>query len=379
MNSLTNPNLNTILDTIQSISEKYRIVSLVRHIATCRDLLQKDPLIDVAILGQFKAGKSSFLNSIIGKPILPVGVIPVTTVITRLMYGENEDAIITFLDNRQLRINLEEVESFISEAKNPANEKNVETVDIELPALRPYEGLRLVDTPGLGSAFKYNTEISQEWLPEVGMAIVAISADRPLSENDLTLIRDLAEHTPKVVLLLTKVDLLSSEQQKEVVQFFKTTLKRELNRDFYVLLYSVVADTEFHKRFLDHLLVSMSTNRGNEFQGIVRHKVKSLAKNMVSYLEIALKTSMQSDQDRDALKKLILDEKVNYDLFESELSLIARDNKLKTRTIIADYLDSTQRVALQKRCARLCQKRCLNGKAIFGSLPEGTNNGLWTR
>jgi len=338
-----------ILDAIQKVSVRYKILSLARQISACKDLLAKNPFIDVAILGQFKAGKSSFLNSIISKPVLPVGVIPVTTVITRLSYGQSEGATVTFLDNRQSRISLDEVELFISEAKNPANEKSVEVVDIELPHLQHYEGLRLVDTPGLGSVFKYNTEISQEWLPEAGMAIVAISADRPLSENDLALIRDLTEHTPKVVLLLTKVDLLSPEQQKEVVQFFKSTLKRELNRNFPVLLYSVVADTEFYKRFLDQFLLSLSSNRNGEFEGILRHKVRSLARNTLSYLEIALKTSRQGDQDRDVLKKLILDEKVNYDLIRSELSLIARENKLQTRILISEYLDSVHRIPLTKK------------------------------
>ncbi|MEN6617503.1 MAG: dynamin family protein, partial [Syntrophorhabdus sp.] len=272
-----------------------------------------------------------------------------TTVITRLAYGPGEQAIITFLDNRQLRINLDEIELFVSEAKNPANEKNVETVDITLPDLQHYEGLRLVDTPGLGSVFKYNTEISQEWLPEVGMAIVAISADRPLSENDLALIRDLTEHTPKVVLLLTKVDLLSSEQQAEVVQFFKNTLKRELNRDFPVLLYSVLRETEFYKRFLDHLLFALAGNRSNELETILRHKLRSLLKNAISYLEIALKISLQNDKDRDSLKRLILDEKVNYELIRSELSLVARDNELQTRSLIADYLDANHRLPLTKK------------------------------
>ncbi len=338
-----------VLNTIERVCEEYGILSLSRQIEGCKDLLAKDPFIDVAILGQFKAGKSSFLNSIIGRPVLPVGVIPVTTVITRLSCGQTEGAVVTFLDNRRCRINLDEVELFVSETRNPANEKNVEVVDIELPHLKYYEGLRLVDTPGLGSVFKYNTEISQEWLPEVGMAIVAISADRPLSENDLALIRNLSEYTPKVVLLLTKVDLLSPGQQEEVVRFFKSTLKRELNRDFPVLLYSVVTETEFYKRFLDQMLLALSRNRGSEFEGILRHKVRSLARNTIGYLEIALKTSLQSDQDRDALKRLILDEKVNYDIIQSELSLIAKDSKQQTRTVIADYLDTTHRAALTKK------------------------------
>ena len=360
--NLTSP----ILDTIRKVSEKYGVLPLARQIEACRDLQTKHSFIDVAILGQFKAGKSSFLNSIIGKPVLPVGVIPVTTVITRLSYGQSESAVVTFLDARQSRVSLEEVELFISEAKNPANEKNVEVVDIELPHLQYYEGLRLVDTPGLGSVFRYNTEVSQEWLPEIGMAIVAISSDRPLSENDLALIRDLTEHTPRIALLLTKADLLSPEQQKEVVQFFKITLKRELSRDFPILLYSVVTETELYKRFLDHLLLTISRNRSSEFDGILRHKVRSLARSTVSYLEIALKTSMQSDHDRDSLKKLILDEKVNYELIKSELSLIARDNKQKTRTVIADYLDSTHRIPLTKKLR----------KALSEEMPEWKGN-LW--
>ena len=78
----------------------------------------------------------------------------------------------------------------------PSNQKNVEVVDVELPSLEGYAGLRLVDTPGLGSIFKYHMETSENWLPEVGAALLAISSDRPLAENDLQLIRDLRRSIP---------------------------------------------------------------------------------------------------------------------------------------------------------------------------------------
>jgi len=332
-----------ILSTIRTACNQFHITSLNRQIQACESLFVENPIIDVAILGQFKAGKSSFINSLIGKPILPVGVIPVTTVITRLQYGPSERAMIRYFDEKESEVTIEEIDEFISEAKNPANKKNVEFVDIEHPALKNYAGLRFVDTPGLGSVFKYNTAISEEWLPNVGTAIVAISSDRPLSENDLQLIRELMEYTPKVVLLLTKVDLLSPEQQGEVVKFFKETLKRELNRDFQVLLYSTVRETEVFQRWLDHLLLNLSKNRDAEFRGIFQHKIRSLVRSCIGYLDIALKTSLKADRDREELKKLILDEKVNYDLIQSELFLIARENKLQTRTLIATYLENTQK------------------------------------
>jgi GTP-binding protein EngB required for normal cell division len=339
----------SIVDLVEWVCRKYHITSLNRQIGACKTLFVESPFIDVAILGQFKAGKSSFINNLIGKTVLPVGVIPVTTVITRLRYGPNEKAIVKYFDDKTSEIELEEVEEYISELKNQANQKNVEVVDIELPALEPYSGLRFVDTPGLGSVFRYNTELSEDWLPEVGCAIVTISSDRPLSENDLNLIRELMDYTPRVVLLLSKADLLSEEQQQQVVKFFKETLKKEFNKEFQILTYSTVKDTHLYKRFLDQLLLSLSTNRDAEFRGISHHKVSSLARMCVSYLDIALKTSMQNDADRQTLRDLILDEKVSSELIEGELNMIARENKNKTRTLIADYLDATQRAPLRQK------------------------------
>jgi len=149
--------------------------------------MSQNPLIDVAVLGKFKAGKSSFLNSLIGKPILPVGVTPVTTLITRLQFGQRERAIATYFDGTVHEVDFSEVETFTSETRNPGNEKNVEVVDIELPSLQECAGLRLVDTPGLGSVFKYHRETSENWLPEVGAAVLgrkrrsAFFGERPCS------------------------------------------------------------------------------------------------------------------------------------------------------------------------------------------------------
>jgi len=157
------------------------------------------------------------------------------------------------------------------------------------------------------------------------------------------------DFTPKVVLLLTKVDLLSEGEQKEVVKFFKDSLKREFNQDFQILLYSTVKETELYKRFLDQLLLALSRNRDTEFKGIVQHKARSLARQCMSYLDIALRTSTGADSEREELRRLILDEKVNYELIQSELFLVARENKLHTRELIAAYLNNTHRAKLIRK------------------------------
>ncbi len=354
-----------LLGKVEDACRKFDIISLRRSIEVSRGLLTERPVIDVAVLGQFKAGKSSFLNSIIGRPVLPVGVIPVTTVITRLQYGDKERAVVTTFDGSRWETGIEGLEEFISEARNPANEKNVEAVDIDLPSLRPYVGLRVVDTPGLGSAFTYNTETSREWLPRVGTAIVAISADRPLAESDIDLIRNLMGHTPKVVLLLTKADLLSEGERKEVMQFFKTTLKRVLGLELPMFMYSTTRETDAFKRKIDHVLLGLSRHRDLEFQNILEYKVGALAKGCAGYLEIALRTATEANVDRRNLRELIINEKVEYEAIEPELSLMARENMLQTRTIIAARLEMIR----SGFTTRLVQR-------LTGALPSWKGN-LW--
>ncbi|MBP8980424.1 MAG: dynamin family protein [Syntrophobacterales bacterium] len=333
-----------ILEVVQEVCETLQIVSLKRATEVCRSLVRQQPLIDVAILGQFKAGKSSFLNSLIGRRLLPVGVIPVTTVITRIQYGEKERAVVSHFDGSRTEIALEELVEYTSEAKNPGNQKDVAVVDIELPSLEDYAGLRLVDTPGLGSVFKYHMETSENWLPEVGAALLAISADRPLSEHDLALLRDLLQYTPRIVLLLTKADLLQPDQQREVVQFFKDTLLRELKQEFPIFLYSDRHDMEkFRHRLEMELLYKLSANRDAEFGRILQYKAESLAKSCRSYLEIALKTSQQADTDREALKAQILGEKGNYTQIHEDLIVMTRAQSIHTRTNIEKYLDRFKR------------------------------------
>jgi GTP-binding protein EngB required for normal cell division len=339
-----------LVEKISETASRFHIVSLARQIEVCEELVKNNPLIDVAILGQFKAGKSSFINSLVGIPVLPVGVIPVTTVITRIQYGARERASATFFDGTSSEMTLEDLGAYISEAGNPSNLKDVDVVDIELPYLAEYPGLRLVDTPGMGSVYRYHKEVSQNWLPEVGAAILAISADRPLSEHDLQLIEDLSHHTPRIVILLTKADLLNPAQQEEVVQFFQQTLKRKINREYPIFLYSIHTDTQILRdRIRTGILNELSMNRDQEFKRILLHKTQSLLRQCLSYLNIAMKTSLQADQDRESLHRQILNEKVGYDQIREEINVITNECQRQTRILLKNHLDRFQK-SLSKKC-----------------------------
>ena len=118
---------------------------------------------------------------------------PMTAALTRIQYGERERATVRHFDGTTSQISQDGLGAYVSEAENPSNSKDVDVVEIELPDLAEYPGLRFVDTPGMGSVYRYHKEVSENWLPEAGVVIPVISADRPLSEPELQLIEAAAE------------------------------------------------------------------------------------------------------------------------------------------------------------------------------------------
>src|ERR1019366_6556735 len=234
---LPNSPLQPALHLAADVAARYEISALSGLLASTRASAGQDE-ISVAVLGRFKAGKSSFLNHFIGRSLLPVGVVPVTAVVTELRYGSREEARVHHRDGRDPEVPLDQIGGYISEKENPENTKQVDLISVELPELRRFRGLKFVDTPGLESALSHNTRTSLDWLPNVGLALVAVSVDPPLSQRDIDLLKSLYQYTPKVAVLLTKADLLSAAELEEVVEYVRAQLARNFSGTPRVFPYS---------------------------------------------------------------------------------------------------------------------------------------------
>jgi GTP-binding protein EngB required for normal cell division len=318
--------VQAILNRISALANELKLANLHPQIAACRSRFNGHHGIDVAVFGRFKAGKSSFLNSLTGRAVLPIGVVPVTAVVTRLRYGPLEKAEVRFLDGTANAVPLEEIGLYVGEDANPNNEKRVASVDVELPALKGLEPLRFVDTPGLGSAFTHNTQVTLQWLPNVGAALVAVSCDAPLSEPDLTLLEQLRLHTPKIVLLLTKADLLTPSQRNEVLAFVRRQLSRKWGTELPVFFYSVRPEEVPLKTELEqNLFLPLIQNRDQAAGQIARHKLLSLVSQVLNYLQVALAAATQAESARQALRESLAEERRQFDLLRAELNVLARE------------------------------------------------------
>jgi GTP-binding protein EngB required for normal cell division len=350
---------NGVLDQVENLVDRFELVNLRPQIVACRELLQRRNGIDVAVFGRFKAGKSSFLNHLTGRDALPIGVVPLTAVITRLRYGETDRAAVQFLNGTTQNIPLDQIGRYVGENENPENRKQVASVEVELPELKPLAPLQFVDTPGLGSAFVHNTEVALNWLPNVGAALVAVSADAPLSERDLELLTALRPHTPKIVLLLTKADLLTDPQRVEVRDFVAAQLRQKWNGELPVFFYSIKPELAGMKSaLLTELLLPLLRGREEAGGTILRHKLASLRDQILNYLRVALAAATQAESARQALRKRLDEERLQFGLFREELQVMAREWSAKALEQSLQRLQPVQR-ALQAKVTGELQSQFL--------------------
>ncbi len=178
------------------------------------------------VVGEFKRGKSTLLNALIGQDLLPTGIPPVTAVPTRVRSGPRLRVIATLADGAGREISSELIRDYVDEARNPDNRRAVLSVEVELPS-GPPPGVVLVDVPGLGSVHKHNTEAAVAALPEADAALVVASVDPPVGEAELRLLRLAREHASRLDLVLNKIDYLDDADRRAAEDFTRRALDRE--------------------------------------------------------------------------------------------------------------------------------------------------------
>jgi len=186
---------------------------------------------NVAVVGQFKRGKSTLINALLSREVLPADVAPVTTAITVVEHGRSERAVVRFEDGREEEIAVEHVRLLVSEEENPGNRKGVRIVRIELPSPFLSSGMRLVDTPGVGSVFETNAEVTRSFLPRIDVAVVVLGSDPPISGEELALVRSVAPGVGHLYFVLNKTDLVSEPTRVKAEAFTHRVLADALGAD----------------------------------------------------------------------------------------------------------------------------------------------------
>jgi small GTP-binding protein len=187
-------------------------------LAALRDRLQTGRL-RVLVAGEAKRGKSTLVNALLGREILPTGVTPLTAVATTVTYGTEELARVTFLDGRTAACTFAELDDFATERGNPGNRRGVASVAVEVDAPILARGMELVDTPGTGSVHEHNTAAADSALPTMDAAVFVLTADPPVSASERDLLSRVASLSVSRFVVLNKADYLDDPGLTEALDF----------------------------------------------------------------------------------------------------------------------------------------------------------------
>lgn len=329
----------SLIGHIEKLGTELNLVSVLNQLEEIKSTFKERTFLDVLVLGQFKAGKSSFINSLLQNNFLPTGVVPVTAIVTRVCYGEEQKAVVSHFDGSRQTISLDELSLFISEKNNPENIKEVSVVDVFLPSMKSFHPVRFVDTPGLGSVFAHNSQVTQSWYGKIKVAIVVISAAQPLSENDLSLIQNAIDQSPAVSIILSKADLISKSELIEMSTFIEAKLQEKFNLKLALYPYSINgSETNYRHSLIKTVVLPLSKDADAIQQDVYQHKLNFLAKKTLGYLQINLQMKRQNDEDRKVLLDRIIDETLNLKYIKKDLVQIGNSYKESTRNILQSII-----------------------------------------
>jgi len=203
-----------VLDVCVQAATAYRRDDLSDRLARARTRLV-DPLFHVLVVGEFKQGKSSLINALLGIDVCPVDDDIATAVPTKLHFAEHPEASASVspppdapegTDSIVEPVPVDLVGEYVTEATNPENVRNIESVDIGLPAPLLQGGLVLVDTPGVGGLGSTHSTITIGALPMADAMLFVSDASQEFTAPEVEFLRTARSLCPNVGCVMTKID-----------------------------------------------------------------------------------------------------------------------------------------------------------------------------
>ena len=152
---------------------------------------QLDDFFLLVVVGEFNAGKSAFINALMGESLLEEGVTPTTTKVNILRYGQ--------------------------ETGKKALSENVESLTLDADFLKE---ISIVDTPGTNAIVREHEEITSLFVPRSDLILFVTSADRPYTESERIFLEQIQSWGKKVVLVINKIDILQTPESLEEIHAF---------------------------------------------------------------------------------------------------------------------------------------------------------------
>ena len=323
--------------------------------ALLQELEQKQAAreVSISVLGQFKRGKSSLINAMLGEELLPVGIIPLTTVVTELRFGPRFRGQVCFADGSIREIGPEELRGYCSEQENSGNHKNVRVVRLWTPGHPFGEGVVLVDTPGVGSVYRNNTDATFDYLIHSDAVLFLLSVDSPVSRTEQEFLIKVREYAPKFYFAVNKADTVSDEDLRTFLTFCEKVVGETLERP--VTMTAVSAKTGAG---VPELTASLRESLNASHDGLVdrsvAQKLELVLRQVEAKLELARRSAALPGEELEEKLERLEGQTRSLAAFRDTLEVLARHH---TGRLVGEVQQELQvkAEALKVKTESLCE------------------------
>jgi GTPase SAR1 family protein len=189
-----------------------------------------DNIFKVLVVGEAKRGKSTFVNALIGRDILPTDVDVATSQVFHISPSERPAYRLRFEDDSTQEITLEELTRYGSQATvdkegiQPLS-KLLRWIEVEGPITFLPKGVRLLDTPGLGALYSAHAQITQRFVPHADAVIFVLDSGQPIVQEEINFIETILGATSSIFFIQTKIDQHGREHWQEIQRRNQEILK----------------------------------------------------------------------------------------------------------------------------------------------------------
>ncbi|WP_180022249.1 dynamin family protein [Acinetobacter sp. YH16044] len=220
----------------------------------------------VGVGGAFSAGKSSFLNGILGRKVLSVAIDPTTSIPTYLIHGEQQKIEAVLKNSQQLDLSLEQFKNLTHHAEQELHElaANIDLILLTQPEQR-WPNLAFLDTPGYSNHEDIeqglcDAHIAKVQLNDAQCLIWLVSADQGvISQSDINFLKTIRSDIPKLI-VMSRADKKSPEDLTEIKKLTQYTLAQHQIEAIDVLVLSARQPEKFDRKLLDGYLTQWSLN-----------------------------------------------------------------------------------------------------------------------
>ncbi len=215
------------LREVANLADESGAVTLAKKLKGDRIPRLEEEKFHLVVLGEFNHGKTTFVNALLGAPILPMGVTPTTAVIHQVVHGERSARVVEE-GGGERAVAWGDVGSYVVGGTSSAAVDSVRYLEVHYPSAMLAGGVVLVDTPGVNDLNSTRAEITYSYIPRADAVIFLLDANQILKESERRFLSEklLAQSRDKVIFVINKVDLLEPAEKEQALAYAHTQLSK---------------------------------------------------------------------------------------------------------------------------------------------------------